>query len=122
VRRTGTGAPVILFPVLPRARSESLEVGGHHDLHEFVETDFGSPPELTMCLGGVSPQVVNLGGPVELSIHVDVRLPILDPGGLERFLDELLDRVRLPGRSDEIARRGVLQRLPHQLHVGRIYS
>src|SRR3954467_8963042 len=105
---------------LSRPRLQPLEIRVHHQLHELAEVHRRFPAELPSGLGGIADQYVDLRGPDERGLDVDVALPV-ESHVREGDLAELLHAVVLVGGDDVVFGRLVLEHPPHRVHVvGRI--
>src|SRR3954454_5863111 len=78
---TESGRPTYPSPTMPIFIALSLlrqqfEVGADHQPDQLLETRLRHPSELALGLRRVADQQVDLGGPQELRVELDARLPL----------------------------------------------
>ena len=95
---------------------ESAHVFVHHHGHEVAEPDLGVPAELAPRLRRVADQQIDLGGPQQRRVQLDVLLGI-DADVVERQVHELAHGVGLAGGDDVVVGRVLLQHQPHRADV-----
>ena len=95
---------------------QPFDVAVDHHGDQPGEIDRGRPAEILAGFRGIADQVVDLSGPEELWVDVDV-LPPVEAGVAERHLDEVADGMALAGRHDVVVGRRLLEHEPHRADV-----
>ena len=101
-------------PVEARSRARSLST--------IISTsswkrDRRLPAEPVAGLARVADEQVDLGGPHEARVLLDVPRPVVDADRAEGDVEQLADRVRLAGGQHVVVGLGLLQHPPHALDV-----
>ena len=91
-----------------------IRIGHHPD--ELAERGLGFPAECLHGLGGVTEQVIDLGGTEILGVDFNVLVPV-EIEITEGFLEEFAYRIGLAGSNYEVAGLVLLEHEPHGFDV-----
>ena len=93
-----------------------LQIGLHHDLHQFLELHLRLPAQLFAGLGRISNEEFHFGRALIAGVVFDILLPV-ELQCAERLLHEFLHAVRLIRCHHIVIRLVLLEHHPHHFHV-----